>query len=65
MAIPRLDRHMSEREASPDVSPRLGTCPRCETLIHTDSLLIWYDPDNGWPRLLAECPECGFPVQPR
>jgi endogenous inhibitor of DNA gyrase (YacG/DUF329 family) len=50
---------------SPDTDlPPLGTCPICEADVPAGNLGITYRPDEGWPRMLAECPACESAVHP-
>ncbi|WP_436929639.1 DUF7837 family putative zinc-binding protein [Halosimplex halobium] len=42
----------------------LGACPSCDVMIPTANLLIRYDSEGSWPKLFAECPNCGDPVHP-
>ena len=44
--------------------PPLGTCPICEADVPAGNLGITYRPDEGWPRMLAECPACESAVHP-
>lgn len=43
--------------------PVLGRCPLCEQRLDSEYLLAAYV-DDGWPRMLAECPECVEVVHP-
>lgn len=42
----------------------LGLCPECKVPIPSSYLLIEYVPEGEWPRVFAECPDCGDPVYP-
>jgi len=42
----------------------LGACPNCDVMIPSANLLIRYESEGDWPRLFAECPDCGNPVHP-
>lgn len=42
----------------------LGRCPNCESRIPSDQSRLTFEPDDGWPRMLAECGECGEVVPP-
>ncbi|MEF8814172.1 MAG: hypothetical protein V5A55_10185 [Halovenus sp.] len=45
-------------------SSNLGRCPNCEARIPSDQSRLTYEPTEGWPRMLAECGECGEVVPP-
>ena len=42
----------------------LGTCAACESSIPQTNLVVKYRTENGWPRILAECPDCEAVVHP-
>ncbi|MEF8786981.1 MAG: hypothetical protein V5A45_13685 [Haloarculaceae archaeon] len=44
--------------------PPLGQCPLCGETIPVDNLGMTYRPAHGWPRMLAECPDCESAVHP-
>jgi hypothetical protein len=44
--------------------PVLGHCPLCERQLDSEQLLATYTGDDGWPRMLAECPFCVEVVHP-
>ena len=43
----------------------LGYCPDCEARIPRGGLLVKYETADGWPRMFAECPDCGEVVHPQ
>ena len=42
----------------------LGRCPHCDSEIPAGKLLLSYEPEEGWPRMLAECGFCEEVVGP-
>ena len=44
--------------------PPLGVCPDCGVEVPAGNLAIAYRPAEGWPRMLAECPDCETAVHP-
>jgi hypothetical protein len=44
--------------------PPLGECPLCDSEIPVGNLGLTYRPEEGWPRMLAECPDCESAVHP-
>lgn len=46
------------------VLPVLGRCPLCDRRIDAAALLATYTVEGEWPRILAECRDCGELVQP-
>jgi hypothetical protein len=44
--------------------PPLGECPVCEETIPVGNLGMTYRPPDGWPQILAECPDCQSAVHP-
>ena len=44
--------------------PVLGRCPHCNTEIASFDARLEYEPLEGTPSILAECPDCGRVVHP-
>lgn len=42
----------------------LGRCPLCTAEIPIEQLVVSYEPESGWPRMLAACVTCDEIVRP-
>jgi len=47
------------------VSSSLGRCPRCDTRVPRDRMLIEYERGDEEYRLFAACPNCAAVIRPR
>lgn len=50
--------------AYPHECSTLGRCPDCGTELPAESLVVRYEPEDGWPQMLALCGDCDEIVLP-